>query len=64
MFDPIADFLRHDARQENELSKRPICFDCREHIQSDKCYNIDGDLYCPACMESNFKVWTDEYIDD
>lgn len=61
--DPIADFLSEDARKENELEKRPKCCDCRKHIQSDECYDIDGDLYCPGCMKSVFKVWTTDYME-
>lgn len=61
--DPIADFLSEDARKENQLQKRPKCYDCKEHIQSDECYDIDGDLYCPACMNSVFKAWTANYME-
>ena len=62
--DPVQDFLRFDAERESRLSKRPKCDACREGIQTDECYEIDGKLLCPYCMDSAYRVWTDDYIEE
>jgi uncharacterized CHY-type Zn-finger protein len=60
--DPIADFHRHDREQEAELKKLPVCEMCRQPIQSDDLYDIEGDLYCEECGDSLFKRHTENYI--
>lgn len=62
--DPVADFERHDAEQERELSRLPKCYECGHRIQSEECYNIMGDLICPRCLDKYHKVWTESYIDE
>lgn len=49
--DPIADFERHDARQQKLLERLPICHRCKERIQQDKAVCIDGDWYCDECLD-------------
>jgi formylmethanofuran dehydrogenase subunit E len=60
---PIADFERHDAQQEEELQKLPICCECGEPIQSDYLYEIDGELYCEDCMNEMFRKDVEEYCE-
>lgn len=60
--DPIADFLRYDAEQERKLEMLPVCVCCGEPIQTEEYYDINDDLFCPECMEDNFKRWTGNYI--
>ena len=62
--DPIADFHRHDARQERELARLPKCSDCTKRIQDDEFYIIQEIIYCPNCLNKNFRVWTDDYISE
>lgn len=62
--DPVADFERHDAEQERELSKLPRCYECRHRIQSEECYDIGGNLICPGCLDKHYKVWTENFIDE
>ena len=61
--DPVADFLRHDAEQEENLSKLPRCCHCRERIQDDICYRINDDLYCENCHNDEFRVWTEDVME-
>jgi formylmethanofuran dehydrogenase subunit E len=61
--DPIADFARHDAEQQEELEKLPVCSECGEPIQSEYCYEIDGEYICEECLECNHKKTVDSIID-
>ena len=60
--DPVADFNRWDAEQQDELEKLPICVDCGEPIQDEDVFDINGDLFCKECMMDNFKKKTERYI--
>ena len=53
--DPVADFERWDAEQEEKLKKLPKCCECGEPIQDDSCFEIGGDYYCEDCMEDHRK---------
>jgi formylmethanofuran dehydrogenase subunit E len=44
-------FLKHEAEQEKWLKSRPICSSCKEPIQEDHLYRIDGKNYCESCIE-------------
>lgn len=48
--DPIADFERHDAHQQEQLDRLPKCTECCEPIQQDTAVCIDGDWYCDDCL--------------
>lgn len=61
--DPIADFHSYDAEREAELSKLPRCSECDERIQTDECYEFNGELICLDCLEKNHRKWVDDYID-
>lgn len=54
-------FERHQAEQEAWLESRPICIECKEPIQDDFLYDINGDLYCEKCMKNEFRQSTDNY---
>jgi formylmethanofuran dehydrogenase subunit E len=56
--DPIADFNRYDAYQQQQLDRLPKCDDCGEPIQDDY-YRINGCNICSECLE-NYKM-TIEY---
>ena len=55
-------FAQHDAEQERWLEQRPICSCCGEHIQDDRLYDINGELYCCECTEEEFSKSTDDYM--
>lgn len=61
--DPVRDAARYEAEQERQLKKLPRCCECRERIQTDECYEFDGELICPDCLMSNHKDWTENYIE-
>jgi formylmethanofuran dehydrogenase subunit E len=54
--DPIADFHRHDAEQYKSLESSECCDKCGDVIQDDHYYNIDGQIYCPSCID-DCRVW-------
>ena len=62
--DPLEDFARHDAEQESRLDKLPKCESCGEPIEDDYFYNIDGFFLCEECLKSEYRVNTDDYIED
>lgn len=51
--DAYEQWERHDAEQERELQKLPRCSECDEPIQNEHCYEINGELICPDCMNDN-----------
>ena len=53
--DPERDFLRHDAKQQKELERLPICADCGERVQDDHYYLINDEVICPDCLEANYR---------
>ena len=61
--DPERDFLKHDAEQQKQLEKLPRCSECDEPIQSEKCYEFNGELICPECLENYHEKETEDYVD-
>lgn len=53
----------HMDEQEKQLAERPICEECGEHIQDDDCFEINGCLICPECLDINHRKAVDDYID-
>ena len=58
--DPIADFNRWDADQARQEAKLPVCADCDHAVQDDHYYEINGEVICPECMESNYRKEVDD----
>lgn len=48
-------FAQHDAEQERELDRLPVCEYCEEPIQDEYAYYIEGAWYCENCMKENFR---------
>lgn len=44
-------WVEHDAEQERQLDKLPLCAWCKERIQGEYLYNINGELVCEYCIE-------------
>lgn len=59
---PLADFDRHDAEQQKQLDKLPKCYECGEPIQTDECYELNGELICPECLKDNHRKWVEDYV--
>ena len=57
--DPDRDFLHHDAAQQRELERLPVCDECGEPIQDEYCYEVDGRLICDDCMAGHRKAVDD-----
>ena len=51
----------HERKQEAQLRKRPICSHCSNHIQDERLWDINGELYCPDCAKDEFCKWTEDY---
>lgn len=52
---PHRDADRQDRIQQRWLDSRPRCFGCREPIQDDTCYELNGRKYCLECEDL---VWS------
>lgn len=44
-----------DNEQEKWLRSRPKCDYCKEHIQDEHAFEIDGYLICEECIEEYMK---------
>lgn len=53
---------RHDAEQQKQLERLPICADCMEPIQDERAYYINGEFLCLDCM-SAYEVNVEDYIE-
>jgi len=60
--DPLADFNRHEAEQQEQMDKLPICAECGYRITAEKCYEINGKYICPECLENNHEHYTEDII--
>ena len=49
--DPLRDFDRWDAEQQERLKELPICEDCGEPITSESAFYIDASWICEDCIE-------------
>lgn len=56
--DPIRDYVRRDIDEYEWEKSRPVCDYCYEHIQDEYCYDFNGTIYCPSCIEK-FKKYID-----
>jgi len=61
--DPIRDYENWDAEQQRRLDKLPKCSECGEPIQTEECYEINDELICPDCMETNHRKWVEDYVE-
>ena len=59
--DNYSRWQQHDTEQENRLNELPECSECGEHIQSDFCYEVNGEYICEECMEGH-KKYTEDLI--
>lgn len=50
-----AEYLAND--QDAWLNRRPVCCKCKDHIQDEDGYEIDGELYCDDCAHD----WLDDH---
>lgn len=55
-------YRAHEAEQERRLSELPVCCYCENPIQDEHYYEINGEMFCPDCLENYFKKRTEDYI--
>lgn len=54
------DVDRYFARKERELRRRPKCCECGEHIQTEYCFEVNGEYICEDCMNDYHRVCVDD----
>ena len=52
----------YSRQQEEALEKLPECCECGEPIQTEECYEINGELICPECLEENHRKRTEDLV--
>lgn len=63
--DPLRDFDRWDAEQQELLKRIPVCDDCGYHVMDDYFYTVSDDVICESCLERNYRKEIedgDEYV--
>lgn len=61
--DNYSQWEEHERQAESWLSKRPVCCYCCEHIQDERYYEVEGELYHVDCFNDEHLKWTEEYIE-
>jgi len=61
--DPYADFDKWDAEQWEELQRLPICARCKERIQDEYLYDVEGRILCQTCMEKEYEKSVEDYME-
>ncbi len=59
--DPVADAERYAAEQERKLDELPKCCECDHPIQTEKCFEFNGELMCPQCLKDYHEKWTEDF---
>ena len=55
-------YRAHEARQQSETERLPVCYECGQPIQSDECYEINDEVICPQCLAENHRKWVDDLV--
>ncbi len=53
-------YRRYEARQEAEIAKLPVCYECGEPILDDYSYEYNDELICEKCLIQNHRKWTED----
>ncbi len=62
MIDNYALWEMHEAEQERQLSKLPVCSCCDEHIQDEYFYQINDENICVHCLNEYYRKDTEDYV--
>lgn len=62
MSDPYRAWEEKTRREDAWLARRPRCYQCGEHIQSNKLFDVDGILYHRSCFIEQHERPTEDYI--
>ena len=57
-------WLAHDNEKERRLAKRPMCSICHKRIQDEEAYLINGEVICQSCLDRDFKINVEDYMDE
>lgn len=57
--DNYSQFLKRDREEYAAEKNRPACACCEEPIWGETAYRINGELWCPQCIENCI-----EYLED
>lgn len=55
MIDNYGLWERHDAEQQAWLDSLLKCNDCKEPIQDESIFEVDGETLCEECMNKRYK---------
>lgn len=53
-------FLEHQSREDDRIARLPVCDWCKEPIQDEQFYKVDGEYICKHCMDGCL-VDTEDY---
>lgn len=60
--DPVRDAYAYERECQRRLSRYPKCECCDKYIVSDGFYRIGDENVCEECLESYYRVKTENYI--
>lgn len=53
-----------ERERERRLLMLPKCDRCREHIQDDDYYDVDGEILCESCMKKKYRRFMSDLLED
>lgn len=59
--DNFDQWAHHEAMQTAWLQRQPVCSHCGRHIQDERLFDINGELYHTDCADKEFCKWTEDY---
>lgn len=62
MHDNYSQWEWHEREQELAREKLPRCQRCKQRIDEDYYYEIDGEILCESCMIEKYRKNTEDYI--
>lgn len=60
--DALDMWAAHDAKQEEEARKLPVCDYCGERVTEDHYYDFGDEVICQACLEAYFRKEVADYV--
>lgn len=59
--DAYSAFVKYEAERDAWLANRPLCDECKDHIQEERCYQTSDGIICEFCIDK-YKVWTEDLM--
>ena len=53
----------HEAEQEKQLERLPVCEVCGKPIQDEHLYLINDEFVCQDCLDRDFRKCVDDYVE-